>query len=367
MRRALALLVVVGGLCGACSRDAPAVRPSTSVAPPAPPSAANRCTDGVYAVRYFDGLDKTPVGGVTIGGLSAITYVEETTSYLMLTDRNGAEQSRLWHVTDPASPRLTGSMVLRRADGTPYTGAQLDAEGLVRLADGRLIISSEYEPSIRIFDAAGTEVGSVPVPSRFRVAPAGEASENATLEGLAATPDGRYLYTTTEGGLKGDAAPAGARRWRRIQIYELTNGGYQPIRQVGYETTPGHRVAELSAYAPDRLLVLEQAYEEGIGHTPKLFVVTDPNGATDVTEVPNLSAAPPASLVTKRLVADLTKCPTLGATTVYAQTNRLMESYEGMTVRLPWGRERAVIELISDDNFSTGQVTRLLTLEVAVP
>jgi hypothetical protein len=367
MRRWTALAVAAAVLGGGCSRGVPQAATPTPSGPPLPP-ASSRCTDGVHALRYFDGLDKASVSGATIGGLSALAYVEDTTSYVMLTDRNGSEPSRLWSVTDPASPRLTGSIVLRKADGTPYTGEGLDAEGLVRLGDGRLMVSSEYEPSIRIFDAAGTEVGSVAVPERFRVAPAGEATENATLESLAVTPDGRFLYTTTEGALKGDTSAAGANRWRRLQIYERGgDGGYRPVRQVGYETTAGHRVADAVAYAPDRLLVLEQAYEEGIGHTPKLYAVSDPNAAPDVTGVPNLSTVPPASLVTKRLVADLTKCPTLGARTGYAQTNQLMESYEGMSVRLPHGRGRAMVELISDDNFAKEQVTRLLTLEVALP
>ncbi|MBX6766952.1 MAG: esterase-like activity of phytase family protein [Actinomadura rubrobrunea] len=44
----------------------------------------------------------------------------------------------------------------------------------------------------------------MPVPARFRVAPAGEATANQTFESLAATPDGSTLYADMEEPLSGD-------------------------------------------------------------------------------------------------------------------------------------------------------------------
>ncbi|WP_041255098.1 hypothetical protein [Frankia sp. EAN1pec] len=48
--------------------------------------------------------------------------------------------------------------------------------------------------------------------------------------------------------------------------------------------------------------------------------------------MPNLSALPERALVGKRLVADLTACPTLGATNPGIQVNPLMDNYEALAI-----------------------------------
>jgi hypothetical protein len=77
-----------------------------------------------------------------------------------------------------------------------------------------VLASSETEPAIRHFARDGVELGALPVPDRFRVAPAGEATTNLTLEGLGASPDGRDLWAAMEGppGRDGTTADGRARR-----------------------------------------------------------------------------------------------------------------------------------------------------------
>ena len=68
----------------------------------------------------------------------------------------------------------------------------------------------------------------------------------------------------------------------------------------------------------------------------------------------------------KSLVVDLVQCPTLGAPSREPQANPLLDNYEGMAV-VPGRRGVDTVELISDDNFSPAQFTRVLNLIVRLP
>ena len=92
-----------------------------------------------------------------------------------------------------------------------------------------------------------------------------------------------------------------------------------------------------------------------------------------MSAVPDLSLAPARDVLGKRLVADLVRCPTLGASSKETQVNPLMDNYEGMAVtwvhRLGHGRGPVLagVSLISDDNFSPAQTTRILNLVARLP
>ena len=85
-----------------------------------------------------------------------------------------------------------------------------------------------------------------------------------------------------------------------------------------------------------------------------------------MTSVTNLGAASPGLALQKTLVADVVQCPTLGATAKEAQANPLLDNYEGMAVTFSTGHA-AGISLISDDNFSASQTTRVLNLIAKLP
>ena len=72
-------------------------------------------------------------------------------------------------------------------------------------------------------------------------------------------------------------------------------------------------------------------------------------------------------LVRKTPLADLEDCPSLGATAKQPQLNPLLDNIEGMAVlgTAPGGRLRVL--LVSDDNQSATQITRLYSLSVALP
>ncbi|MDT3443384.1 esterase-like activity of phytase family protein [Pseudofrankia sp. BMG5.37] len=356
----LAVAVATPGVANADGSGAP----GRSTAPGGP----NACPPGAVAVGFSDALNKLVVNGETVGGLSALAYDPRRHAYAAVVDRTGTLPARLWFFTNPASPKVVGTLVLKNAAGVAYDGTNFDGEGLVVLPDGQYAVSSETEPSIRIFDRTGTEVASLPVPARFQVAPAGEAINNATLEGLTISPSERFIYAAMEGALSGDAPVTGEVALRRVLVYERLGHDYKLIKQLGYQVEAGNRISEIAAYRDGSFVVMEASFTAGVGNGVSLYAVPDARRGGDVSAIPNLSAAPARVLVGKRLVADLTKCPTLGATSPEPQINPLLDNYEALALDpagIGRGTESAYV--LSDDNFSATQVTRLLRLEVRLP
>ena len=66
----------------------------------------------------------------------------------------------------------------------------------------------------------------------------------------------------------------------------------------------------------------------------------------------------------KVLLVDIADCSPDGATTPGTQENPLLDNYESLSLgpRLPGGRRSLLLQ--SDDNFSAGQVTRMVALGV---
>ncbi len=342
------------------------------------PPGAGACPPDAVALGFSDGLDKAVVDGVTVGGLSDIAWDARRHAYASTVDNHATDPSRIWFWRDPAHTHIVGEpIVLTAPDGTPYTGATADNEGLAILPDGRFLVSSETEPSLRIFGRDGRQRAELPVPDRFRVAPAGEATGNATLEGLTITPDGRRVVASMEGTLSGDVAADGTDTYRRFLVYDRHRSGWRLSRQLAYQVEPGNRIAEVQAYGRDGLLVLEAAFDPAVGNTIELYAVHT-RRAHDVSGVPDLATAPAGTVMPKTLVADVTACPSLGATAKETQTNPLMDNFEGMTVAPVRGHHRghrhhhgsgelARVLLISDDNFGALQTTRVLDLAALLP
>lgn len=331
-----------------------------------PGPAGRRCPPDGYALGYSDALDKLVIDGAMVGGLSDIAYDRRTHAYASTVDNHADDPARIWFYRDLAHPHVTGDpLVLRAPDGTAYTGETADNEGMTILPDGEFAVSSELEPSIRIFGRDGGQRASLPVPDRFRVAPAGEATDNATLEGMTSSRNGRRIVAAMEGTLSGDAPAAGAADYRRFLVYEGHRGHWALTKQVGYRVEDGNRIAEIAEYAPGKLLVLEAAWTADVGNTIELYAVTGLGRAADVSGIANLSTRPDA-VMSKRLVADVTRCPSLGAPAKEAQINPLMDNYEAMTTGRMIGDVYRVT-LMSDDNFGAQQTTRVLNLAVRLP
>ncbi len=341
------------------------VVPSAPVAATAPPADADqqRCGPSGVALGYSDALDKLVVGDAQVGGLSALAWDPTTRAFAAVVDDHADDPARVWFLRGLSGDiRPVGApLVLMTPDGTPYTGRTADNEGLAVLPDGRFVVSSEVEPSVRIFAADGVQQQSLPVPQRFAVAPLGQAKRNATFEGLTTDRHGHHILVSTEATLSGDT---GDGTFHRILDYTRSGTGYRLAKQIGYRTEPGMRIPEIQEYAPGRLLIMEAGYRPETGNTVRLYAARTA-GAHDVTRVGDL-ADHPRWVVDKTLVADVTACPDLGATSPEPQANPLMDNYEAMTTA-PMRRHWYAVTLLSDDNFNPLQKTRVLRLAVHLP
>jgi hypothetical protein len=326
------------------------------------------CPPRAVAVAFSDKLNKATVDGVKVGGLSGLTVDRRSGGFVSIEDHSLQDPARVFFIKSSSKPVITGALTLHKADGTPFDVNNFDGEGIAVLPNGSFLVSSELEPSIRIFDRTGTEVGSLPVPARFQVAPKGQATDNATLEGLSISPSGELIYAAMEGTLSGDLPATGEGRHRRILVYRSDHhGGYRLVKQIGYDVDAGNRISEITAYADGKLLVLEIQFVPGKGNVAvKIYAVAGADSAPDVSGVANLSTAL-ADIVPKKLLVDLVAGPTLGASTPQPQVNPLMDNYEGMSIAKIRHSRLATITLISDDNFNATQVTRILTLAAVLP
>jgi hypothetical protein len=334
LRYTIAIATAAVGLAGTLT--------GTSVAAPGSEGRGHVCSPSVSISRFSDVLDKSTFHGSFVGNFSALAtradgHIAALSDRSELFTLDGRDQ----HVEE----------VLPLAD---ETGSPLDAEGLVIMSDGSYLVSSETEPSVRHFDRGGTLLGGLPVPEELRVGPAGRGQDNETFEGLTMSADGRTLTASMEGPLVGEPTDKQGRRVVRFQTWQRHGDRQADFllgQQYRYPLDDGLLVPEILALPDGRLLVLERGFTKGVGNIIRLYI-THPGRA---------NATRPLS---KRLLADLGDCPSLGAQLPQSSAHPLLDNIEGMTVvgRTQGGRLRLL--LTSDDNASAAQVTRLYWLTV---
>jgi hypothetical protein len=353
MRWTPVVLLVLGcGLLAGCA-GAPVRSASPGPAPSATaPQGAGRCSPSTRVDGFSDALDKTRFQGRFVGNLSGLA-TEPDGRVLALSDRS------LLFTLDATTRRPVSVVPL--AD---ERGDQLDSEALVREPDGTLLVTSETEPSVRHYTVDGRLLDRLPVPPELGVpgvlslGSAGRASRNLTFEGLALLPDGR-LVASMEAPLRGDQG-----NLVRLQTWVRDGAGWRPDAQWALTLDQLLGVSELTSTGDGRLLVLQRGYLPGLGNTVRLYLA-DPRGAADVSRTPRLDAS--TRPVARTLLADLADCPSLGAPAKEHQVNPLLDNIEGMTItgRDPDGTLHLL--LVSDDNASAKQTTRLYRLAVTLP
>jgi hypothetical protein len=334
-----------------------------------PATAGSRCGAGVDLLGFSDALDGMRFADTDVGGLSSLAYDAASGTYRSAVDNEGDTPARVYTLTIPltaaglGTPTVTGITLLRDVAGVSFNGRTSDNEGLVTFPNGDVLVASETEPSIRRFGPDGTSRGELPVPTRFLVAPRGEAMNNLTFESLALAPSGDTLYTANEGPLRADGFTADLRaRLRIIRYGQTASGDFAPDAQFFYLAEAAQGVADLVALSATDLLVLERGFLPGIGNTVRIFRVSTAD-ANDVTDRESL-ATPGSAPLSKTLLVDLATCPTGTARTPAQQPTPLLDSFEGLALgpRLADGRQTLL--LISDNNFGRDQVTRIVALAI---
>jgi hypothetical protein len=284
----------------------------TAPVPLDPADPARREIDGF---RYAGGLALTSSATSRLHGLSDL-WVAPDGAFISPTDDGDIVTGRILLGPDE---RLTGigEAVLKPllgADGQPLQGKREgDAEGLTRLADGRLLISFERDHRIWVYDEAGR-----PTPAK---APPVALGENDGMEGLVAAPASGGLYFV---GLE----PGGIWMCRLYTGCDELDGLPAP--------PPGYRLSALGLGPKGELLILHHSFIPAIGSRIILTIVGDP--FFDRAVIGRLAMGP--------------------STTV--------DNFEGVAV-VPRADGSWRLYLLSDDNFNDKQRTILLAFDWTPP
>src|ERR1700753_1815096 len=241
-----------------------------------PGFAGRGCAPSAAALSFSDSLDKVVRNGAELGGLSSLAYDARSRAWASAVDNPATDPAPLWFSRAPPHPTVVPApLVLKRPDGTPYDGTNSDNEGLAVLPDGDYLVSSETEPSIRVYNRDGGQRASLPIPARFAVTgttPEGQATSNATLEGLTVSRSGTEIISSMEVALSGDVSASGDATRHRFLVYnEDRHGAWHLTKQIAYRTDTGNRIPEVQAYGRGSLLVEEAAFTAPAGNSEELY------------------------------------------------------------------------------------------------
>ncbi|MBU2668309.1 esterase-like activity of phytase family protein [Actinoplanes bogorensis] len=165
------------------------------------------------------------------------------------------------NLTDPNNKV---SWKLTRSDRV-LTGADFDPESIVRASDGSYWIGEEFGPYLLHFDRSGRLLeaphaldGVIAPETAARLGVTATARSSKGFEGMAQSPDGRYLYPLLEGTVTGD--PAGS---LRLNQFDLRTKQYTGKRWTYQLDNPDFAIGDAIAVSPDRFLVIERDNGQG--------------------------------------------------------------------------------------------------------
>jgi hypothetical protein len=263
-------------------------------------------------------------------------------------------------------------------------GVAFDPEGVVvHPLLGTLIISDEYGPSVYEFTSSGQFVRAYEIPAGLvprnaagvvhyngdppaAEGPAGKRT-NRGFEGLAISPDGRYVYAMLQSAMLDEGAGDGV--YNRIVKFSYLTG--RAVAQYAYKmeaASQGRGISALFALNDEQLLVLERN-NRGLGVdaelTPpnkKVFRI-DLKGATDVSSIKLSNTAlgftPVAKVATPWL--DLAAEDTLKHPSLSALSGVSPEKWEGLAVGPKLANGSYLVLAGTDNDYSVTQIAGATT------
>ncbi len=237
---------------------------------------------------------------------------------ILLTDTTGKPLTGLDPLVDGVRPARDGFPPLPQAS----TGAiSIDAEAIVRLDDGSFYIGDEYGPHIYRFSADGKLISAIRPPEAFIPKRNGQDSyssnnpgadtpapkpanpesgrqNNQGFEGMALTPDGKYLVVLLQSATRQDGGDSPETRQNaRMLYYDITDRDHPKLARENVVVLPFYlnaegkrRVAaqsELFAVDATRFLVICRDSDGGFGlknaaSRYRKIELLDTSNATDI-------------------------------------------------------------------------------------
>jgi hypothetical protein len=202
------------------------------------------------------------------------------------------------------------------------------------------------------------------LPAHFK-----QARDNKSLESLTLSPDGLWIFTTTEEALITDGAQATTRVGTLVRVLRMPRSGDGENAEHAYATDPmptdagDYGIADLCALSRDELLVLERGWSRGYGNTARIYRASLADDRSSCLAIKTLTANVP--VLAKSLLVDLAKVKATGLPPAkQKQQSALLDNYEGLALGplLPDGRQ--LLFVISDDNARSDQFARIVVLAV---
>ena len=249
-------------------------------------------------------------------------------------------------------------------------GRSFDPEGVViNPVNGNILIADEYGPSIVEFNRAGVEVRRFTVPANLVprnaagtpnfASDAGNTlgrAANRGFEGLAISPDGRFVYATLQSAMLDEGNRNGL--YSRIVKYDMTTG--VAVAQYAYKfesTGQGRGVSEIVALGNDKFLILERN-NRGVGigadfaTADKNVFQIDLSGATDISSIILAGGVLPAGVIPALKSAQIID---LDATTLASLGFKSPEKWEGLAIGPKLDNGKYLILAGTDNDFSVTQ------------
>jgi hypothetical protein len=170
-------------------------------------------------------------------------------------------------------PRGLVPFPLTRPDRV-LTGADFDVESITRVVDGSYWLGDEFGPYLLHVDRAGRLLAApVPLPGVFAPEnPAGtpNISSSKGFEGMAQSPDGRFLYPLLEGTVAGDVPGT-----LRVNEFDLARGQYTGQEFMYRLGSPDLAIGDMISVDRNRFLVIERDGGQGAAAKVKRIYLAD--------------------------------------------------------------------------------------------
>ncbi len=326
----------------------------------------------------------------TIGGLSGITYHDGILN--AVSDDKGRWGEPRFYQFDFKVDGKTISLIpksVKFVKGLKKEGARkafLDLEGLVSLPDGDFLISSEGNNDLkprsmpRVFrvDAEGKWKYDFTIPDKYLPERTGQQSKgiqnNGAFEGLTATRDGKFVFTSLEAPLTQDIDMETEANGPIVRILKFEDRGAQrgyfaPAAEFAYKIDAFHDnqvgreifrgVSEILALSENKVIVLERGarlYGKGWKTTVGLYLA-DLSKATDTLAMVKLADH-------KYTLAEKVKLVDFETDLTKERGKKDVQNFEALAFgpNLPDGRRTLLV--MSDNNFSKNEVTELLVFAI---
>lgn len=322
-----------------------------------------------------------------LSGISGLAFDRQRHEWIAVSDDRQAPR---WYVTrfaaDRERLRLTTEPPVPAA--FPAGGQRApDFEAVVVLPDGDLLIASEggraaerrYPASIMRFRRDGRYVSDLRLPERF-LPSIGQGDrglrDNHGFESLGLSVDGSRLWAIAEAPLLQDDEPATGRRGGLARLIEFVRDGdsfvaarelVYPIDRVPIASNLGDSaavvdqgVSEMTVLPDGTLLSMERAFVRDSARRRSWNVIRlfrlYLDVADDVSGVASLRQATGVRAIRKELVADLSTL-----TSALPPELADLENFEAMAPGPSMAGGPSLV-MMSDDNFSTSQVTAAVLL-----